>query len=275
MRKSLRCVVLATIATLVFTSAAFAAPAPDKDGFQASPAPYQDAAFSRITGRLFSIFAAGQKLCSASVVKSKSHSVVATAAHCVYKESTKETPRKIYFIPASRGGEVILEQPYGAWEAVGIYFDDSYTKQSATHNDLALIRLQPHGSPDAGSPVIDHPVEDVVGAFAPQELKGSHTMRLVGYPVGDYENYLDGTQVYCVGDWAYDTTLDPKGSILTPDCIAHGGNSGGPLLKGSAKDGWVLAGVAANIDTLDGKKVTKVAPVNDIFKSLFAQADHE
>ncbi|MFF5563673.1 trypsin-like serine peptidase [Streptomyces sp. NPDC012623] len=273
MRRSRRYVVLATTATLVLTSAAFATAAPDKDGFQASPTPYKDADFSRITGRLVSSFNSGTGLCSASVVKSTSRSVVVAAAHCVYHKDTKETAYESYFVPASEGRELIMGQPYGAWKAAHIYVDDSYKAHSATHNDFSLIRLEPHGSPDAIDPVINKPVEDVVGAFAPQELKGDHMMRLVGYPVGDTENYTDGTQVYCDGDWAYDTTADPKGSFLTPDCIAHSGNSGGPLLKGSEKDGWVFAGVGANIDSVSGKTVTKVAPVNDIFKNLFARAD--
>lgn len=84
--------------------------------------------------------------CSASVVHSVGHDLIATAAHCLYG-----TGATIEFVPGFRNGQA----PYGVWTATQLYVESSWQSGQDPRADVAFLRI---------APLAGRHVEDVVGA---------------------------------------------------------------------------------------------------------------
>lgn len=84
--------------------------------------------------------------CSASVVHSAGHDLIATAAHCLYGSGPT-----IEFVPGFHAGKA----PYGVWAASRLYVEASWMSGQDPKADVAFLRI---------APLRGRQIEDVVGA---------------------------------------------------------------------------------------------------------------
>ena len=84
--------------------------------------------------------------CSASVVHSAGHDLVATAAHCLYGNGAT-----IEFVPGFHDGKA----PYGVWTVTRLYVESAWKSGQAPTADVAFLRIAPSRG---------RQIEDVVGA---------------------------------------------------------------------------------------------------------------
>ncbi|MEV4798920.1 trypsin-like peptidase domain-containing protein [Nonomuraea sp. NPDC049421] len=233
-------------------------PGGDVNGYARVRRPYTAVPYSRISGRLFFINAGGQPdSCTASVVRSASELLIATAAHCVYSvaEGTAagQWHRNFLFIPAYDGRAAGLRgrEPYGRWGGRRAWKPDGYTGLHGgdwnSSYDIALIEVGRR----------ERTLQDAVGAFTPMLNQGGrHTIATTGYPgLLGREPYDGRDQLWCLGRTrqsagvartetmlAANATGRPAGSgrMETHNCHLHKGHSGGPWFL---KDTGDLIGV--------------------------------
>lgn len=178
-------------------------------------------------GQLFARDGGGRRrLCSATLVASRSKSVVVTAAHCVYTpprigEATIAPPGQrgwveaTEFVPGADG----REQPFGVWEVEEIAVDPRWQAVGDPVHDVAFLRLAPRDGQLAG---------DVLGAQgigeAPEQPSGP--LSAVGYPGA---GRFSGDEVLrCAAD---QPAVEPElGGDYTIPCDMTEGSSGGPWL---------------------------------------------
>lgn len=143
--------------------------------------------------------------CSASVVHSKSHDLVLTAAHCVLGDG-----RGMEFAPGYHDGI----SPNGVWEVQRVYLAGGWLHGYDPQDDVAVLVVDPHG---------ERRVEDVVRAPAlgPAPTAGT-AVTVDGYVAGP-----GGRPITCSAE-VYYTEGYPSF-----DCDGYsGGVSGGPWLTG-------------------------------------------
>ncbi|WP_256107083.1 serine protease [Streptomyces sp. ODS05-4] len=92
-------------------------------------------------GRLFVDFEdGGHRACSAAVVESANHSVVATAGHCLFPEGldSVKQPTRWSFAPGYAGGKA----PQGEWRGVSVpRVDPGWLRRQETAHDIAFLTL--------------------------------------------------------------------------------------------------------------------------------------
>jgi hypothetical protein len=189
-------------------AAALAGPAPAQATTPTPDARIGALFFPSVLGLLPTL--SGPHYCSASVVHSAAHDLIATAAHCVYG-----TGAGIEFVPGFDNGAM----PHGSWDVRAAYVDAAWKKSNDPKHDIAFLRLYPHQV--AGKTVN---IEDVVGAFTlgTAPLPGQ-LVHVTGYPAGS-----GGGPVSCATT-SYDTAGYP--TIACPGFV--NGTSGGPWVRGS------------------------------------------
>ncbi|KOU97075.1 trypsin-like serine peptidase [Streptomyces sp. XY533] len=118
-------------------------------------------------GALFAAGLDGGHSCTASVVRSEDHDVIATAAHCLEKTDTT------VFAPGYRDGDA----PYGLWKITGVFVAPEWTAGQDPDADIAFATVAPV---DGGQ---TRRVEDVVGGFpvAAEQPAGAR-VTVIGYP---------------------------------------------------------------------------------------------
>ncbi|MGW2821598.1 trypsin-like serine peptidase [Streptomyces sp. NPDC001443] len=188
---------------------------------QAAPADRVGALFpadraSRLTGSHF---------CTASVVHSPHHDLIATAAHCL--DGQGDT---LLFVPGYRDGTAA----HGVWTVRRRFLPDGWASGKDEDSDLAFAVVEPQGG---------KAVEDVVGAnrFAAGLATGATAVTVTGYP--------DSREV------PVSCTNKPVAHSPTQqrvDCPAFsGGTSGSPWVNGDAQLVGVLGGHEQGGDTDD------------------------
>lgn len=150
----------------------------------------------------------GDYICTANVVSSDNHDVIATARHCVMDISTGTWYQNFQFAPDYDNGST----PYGwwSWRSAGVRVDDT-----SPGGDNAFIVLATGGNNNAH-------VQDAIGSagIGFNFALASYAWAL-GIP-GD-KNYA----VWCQGVpvWSY------NGGVHIPNCWGlDGGSSGGPYI---------------------------------------------
>ncbi|NRQ38689.1 trypsin-like serine protease [Nonomuraea sp. NN258] len=231
----------------------------DRLGYAPVPRPYTGA--RRLTGVLLGRDPVSRTtvMCGGAVIGSRSRSLVLTAAHCLYHEG--RLLRRLAFLPGYDRGR----PPLGIWPAVRTWVparwrSRPYSPQLLPY-DVALVGVARRG----------RPLEAVTGrGLRPMSTTRGTPLRgleLLGYPAG---KRYPGTQLYrCVGD-AAEAVSDGPGLMVTRNCHAAAGGSGGPALYGDA-----VAGVVSSSSPLgDAKGYTVLARLGDRpFTRMFARAD--
>ncbi|MGQ4331719.1 trypsin-like serine peptidase [Streptomyces hayashii] len=158
---------------------------------------------------------AGEHFCTASVVRSPHHNLVATAAHCL------EGVGDFVFVPGYRDGQA----PYGVWKVDRVFLPEGWSKNQDEDSDVAFAALDERQAKG---------VEDVVGAnrFATGAATGATPVTITGYPHEAEE------PVRC--------TNRPTPHNATQQRIAcpglTGGTSGSPWVNGNGQVVGVLGG---------------------------------
>ncbi|MEW2414372.1 trypsin-like peptidase domain-containing protein [Streptomyces sp. NPDC046866] len=178
---------------------------------QAHPGPTADR-----VGPLFAGGLSGGHFCTAAVVHSDGHDVIATAAHCL------ADPQNTYFAPGYREGSA----PYGVWRLTGVYVAPQWTAGQDPDADVAFATVTPVDEGQAAY------VEDAVGGFpVAAEQAADAPVTIVGYPS------TEDAPLRCANTTALYS--DTQRRIDCPDL--SGGTSGSPWLVGGAVAG-VLGG---------------------------------
>ncbi|SDG97550.1 trypsin-like serine peptidase [Nonomuraea jiangxiensis] len=231
----------------------------DRLGYAPVPRPYTGA--RRLTGVLLGRDPVTRTdvVCGGTVIGSRSRSLVLTAAHCLYHDG--RPLKHLAFLPGYERGRPRL----GVWPAVRIWVPERWRTEpyspSLLPYDVGLVGVVRRG----------RPLEAVTGrGLRPMptsqgtELRG---LELLGYPVG--KGYPGMTMYRCVGD-AVEGLHHGPGLLVTRNCHAAAGGSGGPALYGGA-----LAGVVSSSSPLsDTKGYTVITRLGGrVFERMLARAD--
>ncbi|MCP2344795.1 V8-like Glu-specific endopeptidase [Nonomuraea roseoviolacea subsp. carminata] len=167
-------------------------------------------------------------LCGGAVIRSRSRSLVLTAAHCLYDQGRKL--REVSFLPGFQGGR----PPLGVWRAARTWVPQRWRTGQGTVDqlpyDVGLIGVGGRGPA----------LEDVTGrglrTLPTRHGTSLRGLELLGYPAG---RRYPGTDLYhCLGDAAEGADRGP-GVLVTRNCHAPDGGSGGPALHDGAVAGVV------------------------------------
>lgn len=197
-------------------------------------------------GRVGALFAGGVDgghFCTASVVRSLGHDVIATAAHCL------DHPDTTVFAPGYRDGGT----PYGLWRVTRVWMAPGWTDGRDPDADIAFATVAPAGAGESRA------VEDVVGGFPVAAAQpGDVTVTVLGYPS------VQDTPLRCSNATSLFSPTQRR--IDCPDL--SGGTSGSPWLAGGA-----LAGVLGGYE--GGGEVPEVsysAVMGDAAMALYCEA---
>ncbi|MEV0619958.1 trypsin-like peptidase domain-containing protein [Nonomuraea sp. NPDC050404] len=249
----------------------------DTNGYARVRRPYTGVPYSRISGRLFFVNAAGHgDSCSASVVRSAAGLLIATAAHCVYGvpqgSATGKWHSSFAFVPAydGRAASEQKREPYGRWGGRRAWKPDGYTGMAGgdwnSIYDIALIEVGRR----------NRTLQDAVGAFTPMLNQGGrHTIATTGYPGLLGRKPYDGRdQVWCLGKTRQvhgvartETMLAARsagaaskaGRLETYNCHLYKGHSGGP---------WILRSTGDLVGVLSAGKEDGEADGNSVANAL-------
>jgi V8-like Glu-specific endopeptidase len=169
--------------------------------------------------------------CTASVVRSDSGDLIATAAHCIYNPSMGGFLNHIMFVPGYHDNAA----PYGTWIATTAYVDTDWVKSADPDLDVAFLAVRRLGS---GSGTL----ESATGAGRYQPNPGYATLvDVVAYPVGAAK------PLSCAA-----TTTEQSPTQLEFDCAAYAdGSSGAPFLTQDDAVVGVVGGYQQGGDTPD------------------------
>ncbi|MFI7421055.1 trypsin-like serine peptidase [Nonomuraea sp. NPDC049684] len=231
----------------------------DRLGYAPVPRPYTGA--RRLTGVLLGHDPVTRTdvWCGGAVIGSRSRSLVLTAAHCLYHDG--RPLKRLVFMPGFDRGN----PRHGVWSAVRTWAPDRWRANPDSPDVL------PYDVGLVGVVKGRRPLEDVVGQGLPplrtSRGAGLRGLELLGYPAG---KRYPGTQMYrCLGDAVEGSTVGP-GLMVTRNCHAAAGGSGGPVLYGDS-----VAGVVSSSSPLsDTDGYTVLARLGGTtFDRMFARAD--
>jgi hypothetical protein len=185
-------------------------------------------------------------VCSATVIDDESasangSSLILTAAHCVYDESTGQFSSNWMFIPdydaqpeaLTTSGSFCADTAYGCWTAEKMVVHNGYAtaggfNDQAVLYDFAVVRVGLGGFDDDGDGFGDHELDHVVAeqgySFGSVGVDGSTSGYAFGYPAE--KKYKGNDLIYCSGP----IDGDPYNADLTyrmNGCKLNGGSSGG------------------------------------------------
>jgi V8-like Glu-specific endopeptidase len=149
--------------------------------------------------------------CTASVVKSPTHDLLITAAHCVYG-----TGAGMSFVPSSVNGSA----PYGRWTVTAAYVDASWRTSRNPLRDVAFLRVAPQR--------VNGSIRSV------EQLTGGNALIRTPLNVGKvsvpaYTLGAGGAPLTCL------TGTYRSGAYLAFDCGGYTeGVSGAPWIRGSS-----------------------------------------
>ncbi|MGW4956954.1 trypsin-like serine peptidase [Nonomuraea sp. NPDC004186] len=233
----------------------------DRLGYAPVPRPYTGA--RRLTGVLLGRDPVTRTnvLCGGTVIGSRSRSLVVTAAHCLYQNG--HSLQQVTFLPGYDLGQPKL----GVWQAVRVWVPDRWRTEPYSAS------LLPYDVGLVGVARRERPLEAVTGkGVRPMPTTRGTKLRgleLLGYPAG--KGY-PGTKMYrCVGD-ASEGLSEGPGLMITRNCHAAAGGSGGPALYGDA-----LAGVVSSSSPMsDSQGYTVLTRLGEsVFGRMLAKADKE
>ncbi|MEV4163666.1 trypsin-like serine peptidase [Nonomuraea dietziae] len=238
-------------------------PGGDRLGYSLVARPYTGA--HRLAGILLSHdpVAGTDIACGAAVIRSRSRSLVLTAAHCLYAGGRPLS--HVAFLPAYNSLDA-GRSSRGVWPAVRVWVPRRWRERPYSPEQL------PYDFGVAGVMRGDKLLEEVTGPGLRPLLTPRRSavrgLELLGYPVG---RSYPGTDMYrCLGD-AVDGGAAGPGVLVTHNCQAANGTSGGPAVRAG-----VVAGVVSSSSPLREPAgftvLTRLTPRP--FGRLLARADH-
>lgn len=233
---------------------------PDGDRLGYAPVPRPYTGSRRLTGVLLGLdpVTGRNVLCGGTVINSRSRSLVVTAAHCLFHDG--RAVKQLAFLPGYD-----RRPRMGIWPAVRTWVPARWRNQPYSAD------LLPYDIGLVGVARRDRPLEAVTGRGLPRLPTGRgtelHGLELLGYPGG--KGYPGMRMYRCVGD-AVEALSKGPGLMVTHNCHAAAGGSGGPALYGGA-----VAGVVSSSSPLrDDKGYTVLTRLSDsTFERMFARAD--
>lgn len=155
-------------------------------------------------------------VCSGTVIKSRTRSLVITAGHCVYS-GLGGFAQNFMFVPAKRGGK----EPFGRWAARKLATTPQWRSREDIRYDVGMATMAKRGGKK---------IQQVVGARGIAfDRRGNQRFRAFGYPAA---GRFDGQTPYSCR--ATQEGRDRSQGQPAPnriDCDMTGGSSGG---------GWVI-----------------------------------
>ncbi|MEW9548032.1 serine protease [Nonomuraea sp. NPDC050783] len=236
---------------------------PDGDRLGYAPVPRPFTGARRLTGVLVGQDPVTRQdiMCGGTVIGSRSRSLVLTAAHCLYHHG--RLLGRLAFLPGYDQGQARL----GVWPVVRTWVPARWRERPYS------AELLPYDVGLVGVVRRRRPLEEVTGrGLRPMPTARGTALRgleLLGYPAG--KGY-PGLRLYrCLGDTVEGLSEGP-GLMVTRNCHAAAGGSGGPALYGGA-----VAGVVSSSSPLsDAKGYTVLARLGGrSFERMLARADEE
>jgi V8-like Glu-specific endopeptidase len=186
-----------------------------------------------VTGKVFFEMDGGAFVCSGTVATDNANgrSLVLTAAHCIFDESSGEFATKWMFIPDFDQSPTFTcsQTQYGCWTANALVVHEGYAtaggfNTQATIHDFAFAVVG--GGGHSGASQLDATVGSMPLAVNGLSAPGQ-SAHAFGYPAAG--RYKGKDLVYCAGQ----TFEDPFNDELTwgLPCNMTGGSSGGPWLS--------------------------------------------
>ncbi|WP_113702611.1 trypsin-like serine peptidase [Nonomuraea lactucae] len=231
----------------------------DRLGYARVARPYSRE--QRLTGVLMSRdpVSGAVVMCGGAVIGSRSRSLVLTAAHCLHDNGRRLT--HVAFLPGFDRGRT----PLGIWPAVRTWVPDRWRSRPYSPGqlpyDVGLVGVARRG----------RPLEAVTGpGLTPLRTTRGTSLRgleLLGYPAG---RGYPGTRLYrCLGDAGEGVTSGP-GLLVTRNCHAPAGGSGGPALR----DGAVAGVVSSSSPLGDSRGFTVLTRLGGrAFTRMLAESD--
>ncbi|MDA0637290.1 hypothetical protein OUY22_28135 [Nonomuraea sp. MCN248] len=199
-------------------------------------------------------------MCGGTVLRSRSRSLVLTAAHCLRDRG--RTLERLVFLPGYDEGRPL----HGVWPVVRTWVPSRWRGRSFGPDllpyDVGLVGV---AAKRRGR------LEDVTGRGLRTLATGRGTalrgLELLGYPGG--RRYPGDRMYHCFGD-AVEGAEDGPGVLVTRNCHAAAGGSGGPALHEGA-----VAGVVSSSSPLrDAKGFTVLSRLGGApFTRMYEQAD--
>ncbi|WP_336204697.1 trypsin-like serine peptidase [Nonomuraea sp. LPB2021202275-12-8] len=199
-------------------------------------------------------------MCGGAVLSSRSRSLVLTAAHCLYHQG--RMLRRLAFLPAYDRGS----PPLGVWPVVRTWVPARWRGRPYSADllpyDVGLVGV---------ATAEQRPLEDVTGRGLRPLATGKGTslrgLELLGYPKG---KRYPGTRMYrCLGD-AVEGAENGPGVLVTRNCHAAAGGSGGPAVYGGAVAG-VVSSSSPLSDTNGFTVLTRLG--GKLFARMYEEAD--
>jgi hypothetical protein len=164
-------------------------------------------------------FYPGLHTCTASVVRSRHHNVIMTAAHCL----DKGTGGGYEFDPAYHGGTA----PYGVWHTTAAYAAKKWVRRGGdTRRDFVFLTVAPRVIGGKRTQI-----QDAVGGYRlGRGATLKQAVRITGYPLG-----VAGKPITCA------THVYLHRGYPASHC--HGfadGTSGGPWVNGHGRRGTIV-----------------------------------
>ncbi|TDE57001.1 hypothetical protein E1295_09195 [Nonomuraea mesophila] len=264
-------------------------PGGDRNGYAKVRRPYGKLPHTRATGRLFFVDTHGKlRSCTASVVRSRDESLIATAAQCVYgtpEEHHEGADRRdphghgwhhhLLFVPGYDGdGE---REPYSRWGAVRAWKPSAYTGHEGgdanSPYDLALVRVE--------NVYTDQTLQDRVGAYTVlRNQGGAFKVNMIGYPaVHEDHGYQGKDQLWCLGRTRPSRPYEPRrhdvrfGGLTTHNCQSADGDNGGPWMVRAPGSGLVGVTSTGRSHHGDNGSTTATAMGIDSYGAVVRAAD--
>ncbi|MFC4005743.1 trypsin-like serine peptidase [Nonomuraea purpurea] len=233
---------------------------PDGDRMGYAPVPRPFTGARRLSGLLLGHDPVSRSdvVCAGTVIGSRSRSLVLTAAHCLYHEG--RPLKSLAFLP----GYDQRRPPLGVWPVVRTWVPEKWRSRPYSPD------LVPYDVGLVGVVRRKRPLEAVTGrGLSPLTTTRGTKLRgleLLGYPAG--KGYPGTTLYRCVGD-AAEALSEGPGLMVTHNCHATAGGSGGPALYGGS-----VAGVVSSSSPLrDAQGYTVLTRLSATFDRMLAKAD--
>ncbi|MER7499689.1 hypothetical protein AB0L05_11875 [Nonomuraea pusilla] len=205
---------------------------PDGDRLGYAPVPRPFTGARRLTGVLVGHdpVSGTAVLCGGAVIGSRSRNLVLTAAHCLFHEG--RPLQGLTFLPGYDQGRSRL----GAWRAVRTWVpprwrDGTYSPDLLPY-DVGLVGV----TRAKGEATLESVTGRGLRPLPTAKGTGLRGLELLGYPAGPR---YPGSRMYrCLGD-AVEGGAEGPGVLVTHNCHAAAGGSGGPAVYGGAVAGVV------------------------------------